>query len=244
MQNENSKIKTKYPLATAGKRIIAKVLDIAIISCLVLAIGFSIFCTDPNFQWGEKLQIAGWRYGLFVTLMAVIFFGLMLLLPRLWGKTIGMKALKLSYFKKENVNYTFAIFKHELFVWEIVVIVAFAMGWTLTGLNQLQIDSLLKGASAIFASSAPEGLDKACYYAGTAFTAFYGITIIFLISIIVAICITSGKPAYHDKYSHIYIFFKQPINDSSFKSKPKVSEIEIKAPGALSAESLEEIDNI
>lgn len=244
MQNENNKTKIKYPLATAGKRIIAKVLDIAIISCLVLALGFTIFCTDPNFQWGEKLTIAGWRYGLFVTLMAIIFFGLMLLLPRFWGKTIGMKALKLSYYKKENVNYTFAIFKHELFVWEIVVIIAFAMGWTLCGLNQLQIDSLLQGASAIFTSSVPEGLDKACYYAGTAFTAFYGVSIIILIAIIVAVCITSGKPAFHDKYSHLYIYYKQPLNNNYLNKTTKNKEDTVKAPGALSAESLEEIDNI
>ena len=58
MQKQNNET-TKYPLATAGKRILAKVIDIAIISCLVLAMGFAIFCTDPNFKWNEQLNIAG-----------------------------------------------------------------------------------------------------------------------------------------------------------------------------------------
>ncbi|MCQ3915693.1 MAG: hypothetical protein MJ195_03060 [Mycoplasmoidaceae bacterium] len=49
MQNTNSKV-VKYPLASAGRRILAKVIDIAIISCIVLALGFTIFCTDPNFK--------------------------------------------------------------------------------------------------------------------------------------------------------------------------------------------------
>lgn len=246
MQNENNLIKTKYPLAPAGRRILAKAIDIVIISCLVIALGFIIFCTDPNFHWNEKLQIAGWRYGLFVTLMAVIFFGLMLLLPRLWKSTIGMRALKLKYYKTKECNFTFAIFKHELFIWEIVVIIAFAMGWTLSGLNQLQIDSLLQGANAIFAQSMPEGLDKACYYVGTMFSCLYGICILFLIAIVIAICVRNGKPAFHDKYSNLVIYHKNKVNEKvvKFDKKDKQENKGPKIPGQLSDESLEEIDKI
>ena len=243
MQNTNSKV-VKYPLASAGRRILAKVIDIAIISCLVLALGFTIFCTDPNFKWNEQLNIAGWRYGLFVTLMALIFFSLMLLLPRLWNKTIGMKALKLAYFKKEECNHTFALFKHELFIWEIIVIIAFAMGCTLSGLTAHQIDSLVQGANAIFANKMPEGLDKACYYAGTGFSCMYGICIIFLVAIIISICIRNKKPAFHDKYSHIYVIHKQSL-DSQYRSVNSIQDKDdTKVPGQISDESLEEIDNI
>lgn len=246
MQNENNTKIVRYPLATAGKRIIAKVIDIAIISCLIIALGFAIFCTDPNFQWNSKLVIAGWRYGLFVSLMAVVFFGLMLLLPRLWKKTIGMKIFKLEYHRKTGRNYTFGLFKHELFVWEVIVIVAFAMGWTLAGLNQLQIDSLLDGAGSIFTSSVPEGLDKACYYVGTAFSCLYGVSILFLIAIVIAICIRNGKPAFHDKYSNVYLISKKKVEVSnhSKSNKKQPDEIDIKIPGGFSEESLEEIDKI
>lgn len=244
MQNE-SKV-TKYPLATAGRRVLAKAIDIAIIACVVTSLGFAIFCTDPNFKWEGSLQIAGWRYCLFTALMAIIFFGLMLLLPRLWNKTIGMKALKLSYYKRKECNYTFALFKHELFVWEIVVFIALIMGFVLAFLTPEQADALFKGANAIFANKPEEGVDKVCYYVGTGFSCFYGISILFLIAIIVAICIKNHKPAFHDKYSNIYVIHKVSV-DSLYKpvNKPKRNdEDEEKVPGGLSKSSLEEIDNI
>lgn len=242
MQSTNKIV--KYPLASAGRRIIAKVVDIAIISCLVLSLGFAIFCTDPNFKWHEQLNISGWRYGLFVTLMALIFYSLMLLLPRLWKKTIGMKIFKLEYFKKTDCNHAFALFKHELFIWEIVVIIAFAMGCTLSGLTAHQVDSLIQGSNAIFANKVPSGLDMACYYAGTGFSCMYGISILFLIATIISICIRNRKPAFHDKYSNIYVIHKQSL-ESQYKPVNSVHQHdEIKVPGQISDESFEEIDNI
>ena len=115
MQNKNNST-TKYQLATAGKRIIAKVIDIAIISCLIVGLGFAIFCTDANFAWGKALELnQNWRYGLFVTLMAFIFFSLMLLLPRLWGKTIGMKACSLAYYHKDK---SFNVIDNMILFWD------------------------------------------------------------------------------------------------------------------------------
>ncbi|MBQ0045434.1 MAG: RDD family protein [Mycoplasma sp.] len=242
MQNKNNST-TKYPLATAGKRIIAKALDIVMISIIVMSLGFAIFCTDPNFAWNQPLSLAQpWRYGLFVTLMAVIFFGLMLLLPRLWNKTLGMKALGLRYYKKADVNYAFGIFKHELFVWEIVVFIALIMGWTLSFLNPDQINSLFEGANAIFSKTPAEGLDKVCYYVGTGFSCFYGVSILFLIAIIIATCIKNHKPAFHDKYSNIYVIYVKQVEKYQPYNSHKV--VDVKAPGELSADSLEEIDNI
>ncbi|MCQ2956486.1 MAG: hypothetical protein MJ233_01075 [Mycoplasmoidaceae bacterium] len=59
MQKQNNIKIVKYPLAPAWRRIIAKALDIVIIGFLVVAIGFALFCTDPNFKWDAKLEIAG-----------------------------------------------------------------------------------------------------------------------------------------------------------------------------------------
>lgn len=242
MQNKNNST-TKYPLATAGKRIIAKVLDIAMISVIVMSLGFVIFCTDPNFTWDQSLVLnQPWRYGLFVTLMTIVFFGLMFLLPMLWNKTIGMKALGLRYVRRNDVNYALGIFKHELFVWEIIVFIALIMGWTLSFLKPDQIDAMFAGANAIFSQTPAEGLDKICYYVGTGFSCFYGISILFLIAIIVATCIKSHKPAFHDKYSYIYVIYTRSVQE--YKPYTSQKETEIKAPGELSADSLEEIDNI
>lgn len=245
MQKQNNET-TKYPLATAGKRILARVIDIAIISCIVVALGFTIFCTDKNFEWNEDLHLnQKWRFGLFVSLMAIVFFGLMLILPRFWNKTIGMKAMKLAYYKKkEGMNYMFGLFKHELFIWEIVVIIALAMGWTLSFLNQNEIDSIFEGSVAIFASSVPEGLDKACYYVGTGFSCFYSVSILFLIAIIVATCIRSGRPTFHDKYSNIYMISLNPLSTYKPVNRKKATDEEISAPGAISKQSLEEIENL
>lgn len=247
MQNKNNST-TKYHLATAGKRILAKVIDIAIISCIVLGLGFAIFCTDSNFSWGQALELdQNWRYGLFVTLMAVIFFSLMLLLPRLWKKTIGMKVCSLAYYHKEKTfNYIYGLFKHELFIWEIIVFIALIMGWTLSFLSQHQIQSLFDGANAIFANKLPDGTDKVCYYVGTGFACLYSISILFLIFIIIAICIKNKKPAFHDKYSHIYVYSTKPyvekyISVNEYKKQKKDNG---NVPGAISMDSLEEIDNI
>lgn len=242
MQNENNKT-VKYPLASAGRRIFAKVIDIIIISCIVLALGFSIFCTDPKFKWHEQLNVAGWRYALFVTLMLLVFVSFMFIAPIVWKKTLGMKILRLQYHKKSG-NYIFGLFKHELFIWEIVVIIAFIMGCTLSGLNAHQIDSFIRGTNAIFTSKLPKGLDAACYYAGTGFSCMYGICIIFLVAIIISICISNKKPAFHDKYSNISIFHKQVMSEQYHDLNSFKKSEEIKAPGEISEESLEEIDNI
>ncbi len=240
----NSKI-VRYPLAPAWRRIIAKVLDIVIIGVLVMSAGFALFCTDPNFHWDTKLEIAGWRYGVFVGIMALLFYGLMLLLPCLWGKTIGMKVFKLAYHKNSNSNFAFSLFKHELFIWEIVVILAFAMGMTMTFISQHQIDSLLEGASAIFTAKMPEGLDSVCYYVGTGFSGFYGVTILFLIAIIIATCVKNKKPAFHDRYSNILVIYKVKISEKIKPiNQPILKQEETKAPGEISDDSLEEIDNI
>ncbi|MCQ2956487.1 MAG: hypothetical protein MJ233_01080 [Mycoplasmoidaceae bacterium] len=113
----------------------------------------------------------------------------------------------------------------------------------MTFISQNQIDSLLQGASAIFTSQVPEGLDKVCYYVGTGFSAFYGICMVFLIAIIIATCIKNKHPAFHDKYSNVFIIHKVSIAE---KSKPinLPKKDEIKAPGEISDDSLEEIDNI
>ena len=245
MQKQNNET-TKYPLATAGKRILAKVIDIAIISCIVVALGFAIFCTDKNFEWKKDLELAQrWRFGLFVSLMAVVFFGFMFLLPRFWNRTIGMKALKLTYFKKkEGMNYSFGLFKHELFIWEIIVIIALAMGWTLSFISQNKIDSILEGSVAIFASTVPDGLDKICYYVGTGFSCFYSVSILFLIAIIIATCIRSGRPAFHDKYSNIYVVYMQPLTNIKQTFRKRQPDEIIEAPGSISKESLEEIENL
>lgn len=244
MQNQQNKKTVKYPLAKAGRRILAKVIDIAIIGVIVVALGFAIFCTDPNFEWNKELDLdQKWRFGLFVTLVGVLFYGLMLLLPCLWNKTIGMKAVNLSYHKRQECNYSWSIFKHELFIWEIVVIIAFAMGWTLSFLNQHQINSLLQGANAPFVWSVPENIDQACYYAGVGFSCFYSICVLFLVAIIIATCITSGKPTFHDKYSNILVIYKKKLEDKYVPYNSK-KEDDIKAPGVISKESLEEIDNI
>ncbi|MCQ3915694.1 MAG: hypothetical protein MJ195_03065 [Mycoplasmoidaceae bacterium] len=118
------------------------------------------------------------------------------------------------------------------------------MGCTLSGLTAHQIDSLVQGANAIFANKMPEGLDKACYYAGTGFSCMYGICIIFLVAIIISICIRNKKPAFHDKYSHIYVIHKQSL-DSQYRSVNSIQDKDdTKVPGQISDESLEEIDNI
>lgn len=246
MQNKNNS-KTRYPLATAGKRIVAKAIDILLIAVIVMCLGFAIFCTDPHFVWNQPLVLLqNWRYGLFVSLVAIIFFGLMYLLPIFWKKTIGMKALKLFYFSKEKHHLAWGLFKHELFIWEIVVIIAFAMGWTLSGLNQLQIDSLFQGANAIWFNTVPDNLDKACFYVGTGFSVMYGICIVFLIAIIIATCIRSGRPAFHDKYSYLVVGYKQPSSELKSWSSKKNEDVQDseKVPGQLSEESLEELDRI
>lgn len=242
MQNKNNVL--KYPIASAGRRIFAKFIDIAIISLIVLSLGFSIFCTDPNFEWHGQLNVSNWRYGVFVALMLLVFFGLMLLLPKFWNKTIGMKILKLKYFKKFECNFFFALFKHELFIWEIIVLIAFVMGCTLSGLSSHQIDSLIKGSNGMFNINIPDDVDIPCYYTGAWFSCMYCISFIFLIVIIVGVCIKNKKPAFHDKYSNIYVIYTQPLNQSQSTKHLNNKHDERNVPGQISNESLEEIGNI
>lgn len=244
MQKQNNT--TKFPLATAGKRFLAKVIDIALISCLVLGLGFAIFCTDPNFSWDGPLVLEqGWRYGLFTTLMAIIFFTWMLLIPRLTKNTLGMKACKLAYYRKDTTkNFVFAIFKHELFVWEIIVFLSLIMGWTLSFLSPHQIDSLIQGSMSIFVSKLPEDVDATCFYVGTGFSCFYGVCIIFLIAIVIATFIKNGKPAFHDKYSLIYVISKKPLQEKFISVNEYKKQQEPKVPGGLSNKELEELDNL
>ncbi|MCQ3907489.1 MAG: hypothetical protein MJ219_01740 [Mycoplasmoidaceae bacterium] len=98
---------------------------------------------------------------------------------------------------------------------------------------------------SIFASTVPEGLDKACYYVGTGFSCFYGLTIIFLIAIIVATCIKNHRPAFHDKYSNIYIISLKTEEINKITTKKHIHEnSENDFPGVISSESFEEIENL
>ncbi|MCQ2748220.1 MAG: hypothetical protein MJ223_03140 [Mycoplasmoidaceae bacterium] len=111
--------------------------------------------------------------------------------------------------------------------------------------NQNLIDSLISGVNSIFASNVPEGINKACYYVGTAFSAFYGTLLLLLFAIIIGIFVKSGKPAFHDKFSNLVIYFKNKGDNNPTFSKPKESDKnKILGPGQLSQESLEEIGNI
>lgn len=244
MQKQNNST-TKYPLATAGKRFLARIIDILIISCLVLGIGFAVFCTDPNFSWKDELVLQQkWRYAFFVILMLFVFVLWMIVAPLLFKQTFGMKITKIKYFKKdENKNYLLCLCKHEIFIWEIIALISLVMGITLSCLSNKQIDSLLKGAEAIFASKVPDGIDKVFYYIGTGFSCFYSVSIVLLIFVIVFTFIKNGTPAFHDKFSGLYMISTVSLVEKYQKpNQPKQDDII--GPGAISPEALEEINSL
>lgn len=234
----------RYPLSSAGRRIGSKIVDILLVGIIVLGIGLAIFVTDPNFQWRSIEEIQPWRYGLFAMCMFVVFFGLLWLLPRLTGWTIAMKMFKLKYFNVLPLSsFGFNIFKHELFVWEIMCFISLILGATLSFLSPENAKILISGVLA----SKKDIEVNAYYYAGVTFACSYYVTVVLLIVVLVGVCIKSKRPAFHDKFSNILIIHLRPTKDLDKQANLKkkgIKRINYGIPGEISSGSFEEIDEL
>jgi len=243
-KTENSKKYVRYPLAPAGRRIVAKLIDLIIVAIIVFGIGVAIFATDSGFKWsGEFVITQPWRYGVFTLCVIIIFFLLMLLLPYFWKKTIGMKALKLGYYNTLPLsNYMFNLFKHELFVWELICILNLILGIVLSSSSAENAKMLLEGImmSAVKTTNV-------YYYVGIGFSTGYLVLMLVLIGVIIAVCMRNKKPAFHDKYSNVYVVHCVSMNtpDKNANVKKRNNKrINYGVPGEISSSALEEIDEL
>lgn len=248
--NISTKIRTpgtvRYPLASAGRRIGSKILDILLVGIIVFCLGLAIFLTNPG---GTKVeQIEPWRYGVFSLCMFMVFAGLLLVLPSFTTWTIGMKICKLKYVKVLPLkNLGFCIFKHELLTWEIICIISLILGVTLSFLKTDQAVSLLTGVVPYIKTVDGFVIDKACWAAGVFFACLYYASVIILIVVIVGVCIKSKHPAFHDKYSDLLIAHLSALNDPDKNAnlkKKKAKRINYGIPGEINSGSFEEIDEL
>lgn len=248
--NTNNKIKptemVRYPLASAGRRIGSKILDILIVGVVVLGIGLAIFLTNPDGT--EVGQIQPWRYGVFSLCMMLLFAGLLLVLPSFTSWTLGMKICKLKYVKVLPLkNLGLCIFKHELFTWEIFVLLSLVTGVTLTFLNPEQSVSLFAGI--VPSIHLPDGfvVDNVLKGVGIFFACLYYVSIVLLIVILIGVCIKSKRPAFHDKYSDLLVVHLVPIKDldkNANLKKKKTKRINYGIPGEINSGSFEELDEL
>lgn len=250
LENKNSKNKpvdmVRYPLASATRRIFTKILDILILSILVVAVGLAIFSTEPGFDWYKIDAAQPWRYVTFVLCMLVLFFGLMLLLPRLTGWTLAMKLLRIKYVNVLPLSsFGLNLFKHELFIWEIMCFISFVLGITLSLLPK---DSAISMMYAVMSFSKPEEIaDMASYYGGVAIAAFYYVSMIMLIIVFIGVCIKSKRPAFHDKFSNIVVVYLNPANipdKNANLRKTRSKRINYGIPGEINTGSFDETDNL
>jgi len=243
-RTENSTKKyVRYPLAPAARRIFAKLIDILIVGIILFGFGLAIFATDPGFKWGSDSVITDtWRYGIYTLVVCVVFFLLMILLPYFWKKTIGMKALKLGYYNVLPLsNYMFNLFKHELFVWELICILNLILGVVLTCSSadnaKILLDGIMMGSSKT----------NVYYYVGVGFATAYLVLMLVLIGVIIGVCMRNKKPAFHDKYSNIYVIYLVSLNDpdKQVNAKKRSSKrVNYGVPGEISSSALEEIDEL
>jgi len=240
----NTKKYVRYPLAGAARRIFAKLIDLLILGIVLFCLGLAIFTTDPAFKWGPDFVVSQtWRYGIFTLVVCVLFFLLMILLPYFWKKTIGMKMLRLGYFNVLPLsNFMFNLFKHELFVWELICCLNLILGITLTCLNSTDAKLLLDGI--MMSSGKNMG---SYYYVGVGFATAYLILMLVLIGIIIGVCVRNKKPAFHDKYSNVYVIHLVLLNDPDKQVNAKKNSskrINYGVPGEISSSALEEIDEL
>ncbi len=242
---KNNKLLTRYPLASGVRRLFAKIIDLLIISAIVIGLGLSIFTTDPEFRWSENNNYfisQTWRYGIFTLLVAFSFYGLMILLPYYWKKTIGMKLIKLSYYKILPLSNTaLCLIKHELFVWELFIFLDLILGIVLTILSPTDAYTLLRVVLL------KEKNKDSLFYPGLILSSLYIFAFILLMFLIMGVFIKNKKPAYHDKYSNLYIIYLKPINDlDKLANKKKQSKkiINYSLPGSIKPSTIEEVDKL
>ena len=242
---KNNKILIRYPLASCMRRLFAKIIDILVIFILVIGLGLTIFITDPNFKWSginNYFISQTWRYGIFTLIVTIIFYSLMILLPYYWKKTIGMKILKLCYYKTLPLTSTIlCLFKHELFVWELFIFLNLILGITLSSLSPLDANALLKVILL------KEKTNDYLFYLGLIFSSLYISTFMILAILIVGVFVRNKKPAFHDKYSNLYIIYLKPINDIDKLTNRKDNSkkiINYSLPGSINPSSIEEIDKL
>jgi len=241
----------RYPLASAWRRIGAKVLDIFIISVVFTACAIAILATAPGFKWNEITYIESWRYILIGIIMLSLFVGLMYILPIFTDWTIGMKAAKLKYvhilpLSKKAGN----LFKHEILIWGIMCILSFILCIILACLENVDLQkSLLEGIRTMGAYSKDIGeiKSKPLFYTGVTFAClYYGVAIV-LLAVIIGLFVRNKKPTFYDKFSNIVVIHLKPINTPDKLHNKKVTprkKINYGVPGEISTGSFEELDDL
>ena len=68
-----------------------------------------------------------------------------------------------------------------------------------------------------------------------------------LFAIIIGVCVANKKPAFHDKFSNVFVIHLRPLNtpDKQMNKKQnKMKKINYGIPGEISSSELEEIDKL
>lgn len=235
----------RYPLASAARRIGCKILDILFVGIIVFAIGLAVFATEPGFDWHELKPAQPWRYAIFVISMLIVFNGLLLILPKFTGWTLAMKLLKMKYVNVLPLsNFFLNLFKHELLIWEIMCLISFILGITLTFLNGQDALDLLRG---VMMDRKADISNWACYYGGVTFACFYYASITVLVIVIIGVCVKNKKPAFHDKFSNVLVVYLSPmtgLDKQTNAKKRKTKRINYGIPGEINSGSFDEVDNL
>lgn len=244
METKNNQT-TKYqrfPLAKAGRRIAAKLIDIILVGLIVTGLGLAIFLTDPGYK-ANKIISQTWRYGLFSFLACLIFTGLMLILPNFWKKTLGMRVLNLGYINILPLSkFIGNLFKHELLIWELICMMCLVTGIVLTASSADNAKMLLDGIMLNNVSN-----KSVYYYVGTGFSAVYTACALMLVGVIIGVCARNKKPAFHDKFSNVYVAHLVSTNDPNKLENIKKrnnKKINFGVPGEISDSAFEEIDKL
>lgn len=236
----------RYPLASAARRIGCKILDILFVGIIIFSLGLAIFATEPGFDWHQLQPAQPWRYAIFVVLMLIVFFGLLLVLPKFTKWTLAMKLLRTKYVNVLPLSNFFRnLFKHELLIWEIMCFVSFVLGITLSLLPSQSALSMIYGV--MVSKNVEQIKDWASYYGGITFACFYYACIVMLVVILVGVCIKNKRPAFHDKFSNVLVIYLSPISKLDKQAnakKRKVKRINYGIPGEINSGSFEEVDNL
>lgn len=250
----SEKYTVRFPLASAGIRLASRFLDMLLISIVCFGFGLLIVCTDPQFSWTSSpfMISQSWRYFLTSLILVIISSCYFIVLPKFWkGQTLFKKIFKIRFYSLLPLKNEFLqIFKHDLFIWVLMVTITFILGATLMFVGPAGASEIINyfgfnGSTAF--SNATDG-NIGYYICSIIFDTAYSIVGFIIIGLVVAMFVKNKKPTLQDKFSDLVVIKLKPVSSKdenlSKNIKPAKKKINYGLPGEISPESFEEIDSL
>lgn len=231
---KNNEPKSKYNLATATRRIGARILDFIFVSIISIAIVLALVLWIVINKNDYNATLFTGMLTLSIILSFILWFGYFIIIPFFFkGYTLFKKALKIKTHELiDSKKFFLHLIKKELFIWIPFYLILFIFSLVLFKYQDPMniINSLI-----LFQLKKPSNNEQTILLTIFQFLFILSFVPVFIISI--HIMFNSKKRALHDFYSDTCVVYTVPVIDEPIKSFNK-KKINVNLPGIIDENEL------